>query len=106
MTKTQIVNRIARSHKMTKREASQVVNTFCDGVSKSLKRGNSVQITGFGSFSVRKVGGFTARNPRTGTSRKIAPHKQVVFTPAPSWNPSKKRSRRSSTSKRRSTRRY
>ena len=89
MTKTQIINRIARNHKMSKKEASQVLNTFCDGVSRSLKRGNNVQIAGFGSFSVRKVGGFTARNPRTGTTRKVAPHKQVVFTPASSWNPAR-----------------
>ena len=106
MTKTQIVNRIARSHKMSKRDAQKVVNTFCEGVSNSLKRGNSVQISGFGSFSVRKVGGFTARNPRTGTTRKVAPHKQVVFTPASKWNPAKKRSRKSTTMKRRTTRRY
>ena len=91
MTKTQIINRISRNHKMSMAEASRVVNTFCDGIVKSLKRGNSVQIAGFGSFSVRKTGGFTARNPRTGTSRKVAAGKQVYFNPATAWNPAKKR---------------
>jgi hypothetical protein len=36
----------------------------------------------------------------------VAPNKQVVFTPASKWNPAKKRSRKSTTMKRRTTRRY
>ena len=97
MNKSQMVNRIARNHKLSKREATRVVMTFCDGVSSNLKRGSTVQLAGFGTFSVRQAGGFTARNPRTGVSRKIAAFKQVVFTPASSWNPNrtKKRSKMS-----------
>ena len=107
MTKTQIINRIARNCKMSKVDATKVVNTFCDGISSSLKRGRKVSIAGFGSFSVKQGGGFTARNPRTGTSRKVAPFKMVHFNPSSNWNParSKSRSKRKSSSRRR-TRRY
>jgi len=96
VTKAQIVNRIARNFHMPRKEASRVVNTFCEGISSSLKKGNSVSITGFGSFSVKQLGGFTARNPRTGSSRKVSPFKTVVFTPSSSWNPAKSRKKSSS----------
>ncbi len=96
MTKTQMVNRIARNHKMSKKDAANVVNTVFDGIQSSLKRGRTCSFTGFGSFSVKKMGGFTARNPRTGTSRKVAAHKQVVFNPASSWNPAKSRKKTNS----------
>jgi DNA-binding protein HU-beta len=96
-----MINRIAHNHKLSKREASRVVTTFCDGVSNSLKRGSSVQLAGFGSFAVRQAGGYTARNPRSGVARKIAPFKQVVFTPASSWNPNRTK-KRSKTSRSRS----
>ena len=105
MTKTQIINRIARNHKMSKKEATSMVNTFCDGISSSLKRGRTVNISGFGSFSIKQGGGFTARNPQTGTSRKVAPYKMVQFNPASSWNPAKSRSRKK-TYRRKSTRRH
>lgn len=106
MTKTQIINRIARNHKLSKREAASVVNTFCDGISSSLKRGRTVQIAGFGSFSIKRAGGFTARNPRTGASKKVAAYKMVQFNPASSWNPAKKRSKRKTHNRSKRTRRY
>jgi DNA-binding protein HU-beta len=99
VTKTQIINRIARNHKMTKKEAGYAVNTFCETIVSNMKRGNRVSIAGFGSFSVRKAGGFTVRNPRTGISRKVAPYKEVCFTPAPKWNPKKKTTRKNRTKK-------
>ena len=92
MTKTQLINRIARTHKISKKDAGSMVNMFCEGISNSLKRGQRVSIAGFGSFSVKKTGGFTARNPRTGSSKKVPASKMINFTPAASWNPAKKRS--------------
>jgi len=93
VNKSQMVNRIAHNHKLSKREASRVVTTFCDGVSSSLQRGGTVQLAGFGTFSVRQSGGYIARNPRTGSSRKVAPYKMIVFNPASSWNPNRTKSR-------------
>jgi DNA-binding protein HU-beta len=90
VTKTQMINKIARTNKMTKKDAAKMVNTFCDTVVSNLKRNQRVSLAGFGSFSVRKGGGFTVRNPRTGISKKVAAYKEVCFSPAPSWNPKKK----------------
>ncbi len=106
MTKTQMINKIARSHKMSKTEASKVVRTMFEGIQSSLKRGRTCSFAGFGSFTVKKIAGFTARNPRTGTTRKVAASKQIQFNPASSWNPAKSR-RKTATrrTKRRSYRR-
>ena len=93
MTKTDIINKIARSNKCSKKEATNMVNTFCDSIVSNMKRGNRVSIAGFGSFTVRKGGGFTVRNPRTGMSRKVASFKEVCFNPASTWNPKKKTTR-------------
>ena len=100
MTKTQMINKIARTQKVTKKDAAKMVNTFCDSIVSNLKRNQRVSIAGFGSFSVRKGGGFTVRNPRTGISKKVAMFKEVCFAPASNWNPKKK-----NTSKKNRTRR-
>jgi DNA-binding protein HU-beta len=92
VTKTQIISKIAKTHKVTKKDAAKMVNTFCDSIVSNLKRNQRVSIAGFGSFSVRKGGGFTVRNPRTGISKKVAAYKEVSFNPAPAWNPKKKNS--------------
>jgi DNA-binding protein HU-beta len=100
-----MINRIARNHKMSKQEASKVVNTMFEGIQTNLKRGRTCNFAGFGSFMVKKTSGYTARNPRTGTTRKIAPSKQVVFNPASSWNPAKSRKKSSTSKQKRSYRR-
>ncbi len=90
MTKTQMINKIARTQKCSKKDAAKMVNTFCDTIVSNLKRNQRVSIAGFGSFSVRKGGGFSVRNPRTGISKKVAAFKEVCFNPASNWNPKKK----------------
>ena len=104
MTKTQMINKIARNHKMSKRDASKVVNTMFEGIQSSLKRGRTCSFAGFGSFTVKKITGFTARNPRTGTTRRVAATKQIQFNPASSWNPAK--SRKKTATKRNKKRSY
>lgn len=100
MTKTQMINRIARNCKISKTQATKAVNTMFEGIQSSLKRGRNCQFSGFGSFSMKKQAAFTARNPRTGTSRKVAATKYVNFTPTSNWNPAKPRRRKSSSQKR------
>jgi DNA-binding protein HU-beta len=90
VTKTQMINKIARTQKVTKKDAAKMINTFCESIVSNLKRNQKVSIAGFGSFSVRKGGGFTVRNPRTGISKKVAAYKEVSFNPASTWNPKKK----------------
>ncbi len=100
MTKTQMINKIARTQKVTKKDAAKMVNTFCDTIVSNLKRNQRVSIAGFGSFSVRKGGGFSVRNPRTGISKKVAAYKEVCFNPASNWNPKKKSIRKKNRTRR------
>lgn len=71
MNKQELISKIADSAKCTKVEASSIVDTFIDVVTKQLKKGQEVRLTGFGTFCTAKRKATTGRNPRTGQSIKI-----------------------------------
>jgi integration host factor subunit beta len=50
-----------------------------DGFTETLKRDGRVEIRGFGSFSVRKYGGYTGRNSRTGDKTQVGAKKLSFF---------------------------
>ena len=64
---------------MTKVAAEKSVNALVKAVSGSLKKGNAVQLIGFGTFSVSKRAARTGRNPQTGKEIKIAAKKVAKF---------------------------
>lgn len=70
MNKGDLVEMLAERVKLSKAHAGRVVEALFNVdkglLATSLKRGEKVQITGFGSFETRKRGARTARNPRTG----------------------------------------
>jgi len=65
MTKADIVEVIASSTGITKIETEAVVNGFLDTVIESMKRGENIELRGFGSFKVVKRAQRIARNPKT-----------------------------------------
>jgi DNA-binding protein HU-beta len=71
INKQELVSKIADSAKITKTEASTVLDAFIEVVTKSLKKGVEVRLTGFGTFCTVKRKATTGRNPRTGASIKI-----------------------------------
>jgi len=75
MNKSELVQNLANKTKMTKAEASRAVDALFnpgDGIiSDSLKKGEKVQITGFGTFETRARQARTGRNPRTGEALNI-----------------------------------
>jgi nucleoid DNA-binding protein len=79
MNKEDIINEVAKAT-CTKAEAGKAVNALLEAVTKSLKKGNKVTITGFGTFSVAKRSARTGRNPQTGKPIKIAAKKVPKFT--------------------------
>ena len=85
-----MINKIARTNKVSKKDAAKMVNTFCDSIVSNLKRNQRVSLAGFGSFSVRKGGGYAVRNPRTGMSKMVPVYKEICFSPSTNWNPKKK----------------
>ncbi len=79
MNKTELVAAIADKTGLTKKDAEEVVNAFTDTVTKALKKGDKVQLVGFGTFEVTKRSARTGRNPQTGETMKIAAAKAPKF---------------------------
>jgi DNA-binding protein HU-beta len=73
VTKAEFVDRLARDHRIgSKKQASEAVETVLDGITEALSRGDAVNFTGFGKFSVAERGPRQGVNPRTGERITIA----------------------------------
>ena len=71
MTKEQLVTKVARDAKVTKRAAEAALHSFMAGVKSALKRGERVSLVGFGTFLVGKRSARNGRDPRTGKLIRI-----------------------------------
>ena len=65
----------------TKVAAAKAIDSVTDNVTKELKKGGRISLTGFGTFSVARRKARTGRNPRTGQTIKIAATKTAKFKP-------------------------
>ena len=79
MNKAELIAAVAAQTGETKKSAEATINAFVDTVTKSLKKGDKVQLVGFGSFEVRKRAARKGRNPQTGAEIKIPASKAPVF---------------------------
>lgn len=79
MNKGELIDAMAKEAGLTKADAGNALNAFVSAVSKSLKKGDAVQLIGFGTFSISKRAARTGRNPQTGKEIKIAAKKVVRF---------------------------
>jgi len=80
MTKADMIELVAKKASLTNKAAREAVQALLDGVRDSLKKGEKVVITGFGTFSVRNRKERKGRNPRTGAVITIAGRKTPGFT--------------------------
>jgi DNA-binding protein HU-beta len=80
MNRSQLVEAIAADSGLTKTDSSLALESFLSTVSKTLKKGDEVGITGFGKFSVVKRAARQGVNPRTGERVKIKASKAPKFT--------------------------
>lgn len=78
MNKGDLVNEVARVVK-TKKEAQAAIDCVISSITKSLKKGEDVTLTGFGTFKVVKRKARKGRNPRTGEAIKIKASKAPKF---------------------------
>lgn len=81
MNKSELIEHIAQNADISKAAATRALAAVTDGVTRTLKKGGIVQITGFGTFSVAKRAARTGRNPRTGGELKIKAAKVPKFKP-------------------------
>ena len=79
MTKAELIAAIAAKTGETKKVAAASVDAFTEVVTEALKKGDKVQLVGFGSFDVVKRAARTGRNPQTGAAVKIAASKAPKF---------------------------
>jgi integration host factor subunit beta len=79
MTKSELVDKIVEANGvLTRKESEMVVNIVFDSMGEALKKGEKVEIRGFGSFTIRERGAREARNPKSGDVVNI-PAKKVPF---------------------------
>ena len=79
MNKAELVAALATKTGNTKKASEEAVNAFVDVVTEALKKGEKVQLVGFGSFEVRKRAARKGRNPQTKEEIKIPASKAPVF---------------------------
>ena len=79
MNKTELVDVIAKEAGLSKKDAEAAVKAFTGAVTKALKKGDKVQLVGFGTFEVTKRAAREGRNPQTGKPMKIKASKAPKF---------------------------
>ncbi|MBE6602303.1 MAG: HU family DNA-binding protein [Ruminococcaceae bacterium] len=84
MTKTQLIDKIAKESGLTKKQAAKAFDACMNTVVGALTEGENVQISGFGSFLVKDVPAHVGRNPRTNESVEIAASRRISFVPSKS----------------------
>jgi DNA-binding protein HU-beta len=80
MNKQDLIAKIAKDADLSKATAAAAVESFIDGITKALKKGDSITFVGFGTFKTSQRKARTARNPQTGAPIKIKARRVVRFT--------------------------
>ena len=65
MNKAELINAVAASADVSKKDTEAVITAMLDTITDALKEGDKVQLVGFGSFEVKKRAARIGRNPRT-----------------------------------------
>jgi len=81
VNKTELIEHIAAKSDISKAAATRALASIIDAVKKTLKKGDTVTLVGFGTFSVSKRAARVGRNPRTGAALKIKAAKVPRFKP-------------------------
>ena len=81
MTKRELIEVVAKKANLTNKAAREAIQAVINSIRDSLKRGEKIVITGFGTFSVRKRVERVGRNPKTGEKITISARKAPGFTP-------------------------
>ena len=79
MNKSELVDAIADSADISKAAAGRALDGAIEAITDALKKGDTVSVIGFGTFSVRERAARTGRNPRTGEEIKIKASKNPAF---------------------------
>ena len=78
MTKADLIEDVARATELSRKDSEVIVDTIFDGIVKSLRVGDKIEIRGFGSFRTRHRNSRIGRNPKTG-ARVDVPAKDIPY---------------------------
>ena len=79
MNKNELINAVADKSGLTKKETEKVLKAFTETVTEELKKGDKVQMVGFGTFEVSERAARDGRNPRTGEPMSIEASRSPKF---------------------------
>ncbi|WP_430817645.1 HU family DNA-binding protein [Carboxylicivirga sp. RSCT41] len=79
MNKQELVSAIAEKASITKVDAEKAINAFVETTKETLAKKESIQLIGFGTFSVSERSARTGRNPQTGKKIQIAAKSVAKF---------------------------
>jgi nucleoid DNA-binding protein len=81
MNRAELVEILATKNELSKRAASDVLETLIETIQTAVKRGDPVQLIGFGTFKSAKRAARTGKNPSTGAALKIPASTVPKFVP-------------------------
>lgn len=79
MTKADLVEKIFEKIGLSKKEAQEIVEIIFNTLKATFVEGESVKISGFGTFNVRQKKARRGRNPKTGDDLEITPRRVITF---------------------------
>ena len=82
VTRAQLGEAVYQQIGLSRIESVELIESILKFMSESLERGESLKLSSFGSFSVRKKNERIGRNPKTGEEVLISPRKIIVFRPS------------------------
>lgn len=82
MTKVDIVERIHQKIGFSKKESSEILETFFSLLKTTLESGEKIKIAGFGNFDVKQKANRRGRNPQTGETITINARRILTFKPS------------------------
>src|SRR6185312_305674 len=82
VTRAHLAETIFAQVGLSRNESADLLESILERISGALEAGQSVKISGFGTFSVRQKGRRIGRNPKTGEEVPILPRRVLVFRPS------------------------
>jgi integration host factor subunit beta len=79
MTKSDLIERLCLGQKLPKGKAELLVDTIFDCLEQALRRGERIEIRGFGSFEIRSYKAYQGRNPKTGVPVSVREKRLPFF---------------------------
>jgi DNA-binding protein HU-beta len=82
LTLRTIADQLSEAHELPRRQANEILAQVVEVITKTLKKGGKIRLSGLGILQVRQRAARMGRNPQTGEPIKIKASRKIAFTPA------------------------